>query len=124
MAMPAMKKAPGKVMKSKARKAKRVSKVATGRMAKVLVMRGAKEKTSGGLKKDALMKNRNGKIVSKRKSAQGKKNFAKIEQWVQCIAEAREKLHLTGFSAINGKTTAGKALYAKTKALYTALRAS
>eukprot|EP00971_Amphidinium_carterae_P259133 5142527-Amphidinium_carterae.1 len=63
----ATKKSPKTVMK-----AKRVSKIASGRLAKAMVLKGAREKTSGGLKKDALMKNKRGKIVSKRAAAAGK----------------------------------------------------
>ena len=33
---------------------------------------------------------------------------------------SRRKLHLAGFVAINGKTAAGRALYAKAKAIYAA----
>lgn len=36
-----------------------------GRMSKVVVLRGSKKKTSGGLTKDKLMKNKRGKVVSK-----------------------------------------------------------
>eukprot|EP00930_Biecheleria_cincta_P061711 TRINITY_DN47274_c0_g1_i1.p1 TRINITY_DN47274_c0_g1~~TRINITY_DN47274_c0_g1_i1.p1 ORF type:complete len:161 (-),score=48.51 TRINITY_DN47274_c0_g1_i1:146-571(-) len=112
-----------KGMKSmKAMKAKRQSKVAKGRLARAMVLRGRKEKTSGGLTKDSLIKNKRGKVVSKRASAAGRKRFAFIEGWLQCVNEAREKLHIKGFTAINGKSTAGKALYAKSKALYTELK--
>merc|ERR1712004_343177 len=67
----------------KAMKAKRVSKIAKGRMAKALVFRGSKSKTSGGLQKDSLMKNKRGKVVSKRASANGKMRFRAIEAWVE-----------------------------------------
>merc|ERR1711957_414929 len=53
-------------------KGKRVSKVARGRFSKALVLRGSKEKTGGGLKKDDLFKNKRGKIVPKRASAAAK----------------------------------------------------
>mmetsp|Transcript_25056 Transcript_25056/g.48008 ORF Transcript_25056/g.48008 Transcript_25056/m.48008 type:complete len:93 (+) Transcript_25056:87-365(+) len=64
--------APKKATQSKQRvmKAKRVSKIARGRMAKALVLRGKHEKTAGGLRADGLMKNKRGKVVSKRQSAQ------------------------------------------------------
>merc|ERR1711966_505647 len=114
MALPSMKQASQakRVMKSK-----RVSKIATGRLAKVMVLKGKKEKTSGGLRADALMKNKRGKVVSKRASAAGKKKYSKIESWVEALMAAREALHVKGFVAVNGKTLQGKALYVKTKAL-------
>merc|ERR1719191_1676457 len=101
----------------KATKTKRVSKVARGRFAKALVLRGSKEKTVGGLRKDALMKNKRGKVVSKRASAAGKRRYAQIESWVEGVMAARSALRVTGFVAINGKSLVGKALYVKAKAL-------
>mmetsp|Transcript_27520 Transcript_27520/g.69675 ORF Transcript_27520/g.69675 Transcript_27520/m.69675 type:complete len:128 (-) Transcript_27520:120-503(-) len=100
-----------------AMKSKRASKIARGRMAKALVLRGSKEKTVGGLTKDALMRNKRGKIVSKRSSAAGKRSYKQIEAWVDSVVEARKALHISGFVAINGKTLQGKALYVKSKAL-------
>merc|ERR1719335_2010197 len=104
----------------KVMKKKKVSKVARGRMAKALVFRGSKEKTVGGLTKDSLMKNKRGKIVSKRNNAKGKRAFKNVETWVEAFVQAREMLRVEGFHAINGKTLQGKALYYKTKALRTA----
>merc|ERR1719384_1793204 len=102
------------------RKPKRVSTIARGRLAKVLVLRGSKEKTAGGLTRDALMRNSRGKAVSKRASAHGKRSFRNIEPWVDSVMEARRALYMKGFVAINGKSLAGKALYIKSKALYSA----
>merc|ERR1712153_286652 len=82
---PAMKKAAGAMKTMKAamkakvmKKAKAMKKavIAKGKMAKAMVMRGSKEKTSGGLKKDSLRKNKGGKIVSKKKSESSKKKYA------------------------------------------------
>merc|ERR1719235_832827 len=98
-------------------KPKRVSKVARGRFAKALVLRGSKEKTVGGIRRDGLMKNKRGKVVSKRASANGKRRYAQIESWVEGVKEARAALRLTGFVAINGKSLQGKALYVKAKSL-------
>merc|ERR1719352_908786 len=103
-------------------KAKRVSKIARGRFAKALVLRGSKLKTSGGLKQEALMRNKRGKIVSKRQSAHGKRAYARIEDWTESIMAARKALQLSGFVAINGRTLQGKALYLKTKALRRSMR--
>merc|ERR1719408_894808 len=98
-------------------KAKRVSKIARGRLAKALVLRGTKEKTVGGLTKEALTRNKRGKIVSKRAAANGKRAFKNIEAWVESVVAARKALQMQGFVAINGKTVQGKALYVKSKAL-------
>merc|ERR1719386_171529 len=101
-------------------KKKKVSKVARGRMAKALVFRGSREKTAGGLTRDSLMRNKRGKVVSKRQNAKGKRAFKNVETWVEAFVQAHEMLRVEGFHAINGKTLQGKALYYKTKALRTA----
>merc|ERR1719356_958387 len=108
----------------KAMKAKKVSKIAKGRVAKALVFRGRKEKTVGGLTSSMLMKNKRGKVVSKRASAHGKRQFAKIEDWVEALSQARKDLRMSGFVAVNGKSVQGKALYVKTKAMVIARRAA
>merc|ERR1719182_608131 len=92
------------------KKAKRISKIGRGRFAKALVLRGSKVKTSGGLKQEALMRNKRGKIVSKRQSAHGKRAYAQIEDWTESVMAAREALDVTGFVAINGRTLQGKLL--------------
>merc|ERR1719171_1508860 len=110
-----------KAMKAmRAMKAMKSMKIARGRFAKALVLRGTREKTSGGLKKEELFMNKRGKVVSKKASAKGKQNFQNIKGWSAAVAKARADLHLTGFIAVGGKTPAGKALYAKARALYTA----
>merc|ERR1719313_1216164 len=101
----------------KSKTAKRTSKIAKGRMAKAMVMRGSKLKTAGGLTKDSLVRNKRGKIVSKRKAAVGKQRYQQIEPWVEAVMAAREALHTKGFVAINGKTLQGKALYVKAKSI-------
>merc|ERR1712023_343668 len=72
------KKAAMKAMK--AMKKKSVSKIAKGRCAKAMVLRGSKAKTVGGLTAKDLYKNKRGKIVSKKQSAQGKKH-----PWMQAV---------------------------------------
>merc|ERR1712014_346683 len=89
---------------------------------KALILRGSKLKTQGGLKADDLMKNKRGKVVSKRQSASGKRRFSNIESWVEATMAARKALHVTGFCAINGKTLQGKALYCKAKAICQGLK--
>merc|ERR1719223_1878332 len=78
-----------------------------------LVLAGKRVKTSGGLKKEDLMKNKRGKVVSKKSHAQGKKAFAAIKKWTTAVAKAKAALHITGFVAVGGKSPQGKALYAK-----------
>merc|ERR1719390_464483 len=99
------------------KKKKAVSKIATGKLAKALVLRGSKEKTSGGLKKESLKKNKVGKIVSKKQSALSKARYAgsAIQKWNVAVAKARKELRVTGFVAVGGKTATGKAIYAKAK---------
>merc|ERR1711877_96693 len=103
----------------KAMKAKRVSIVAKGRGAKARVFSGRKEKTMSGLTKDKLTRNKNGKVVSKKASAHGKKLWVQngLKAWADAVKKARKELGFTGFVAIGGKSAAGKALYAKAKSL-------
>jgi len=101
----------------KAMKAKRISKIATGKLAKAAVLAGRKFKTSGGLTKEKLMKNRRGKVVSKAASAAAKKRSPHFNSWGKAVVAARKALGVTGFCAINGKSAQGKALYAKIKSL-------
>merc|ERR1712066_1075572 len=110
------KKAMKKSMKKSMKKAKRVSKIARGKMARSLVFRGKKEKTSGGMNASQLTKNKNGKIVSKKMSALGKKRFASsgLKKWIDAVKVAKQ-LGVKGFAPVGGKTAAGKALYAKVK---------
>ena len=121
MALPMKKVVAMKAAKAgKAMKAKRVSKIAKGKFAKAMVLRGSKAKTSGGLTKDGLFKNKRGKVVSKKASAAGKKRIASIKGWFTAVQQARKALNVSGFVAINGKTAQGKAIYAKAKAMYSA----
>merc|ERR1719247_850910 len=93
----------------KAMKKKSVSKVAKGRMAKAMVLRGSKAKTVGGLTAKDLTRNKSGKIVSKKQSAQSKKS-----PWIQAVKKARAALKIKGFCAIKK----GSPLYLKAKELY------
>merc|ERR1712024_61457 len=109
----------GKAKSMKVMKAKKVSVIARGRMARALVFSGRKEKTVGGMTKANFVKNRFGKIVSKKASERAKKNFASsgLKAWCDAVKAARKALNLTGFIAIGGKSATGKALYAKAKSL-------
>merc|ERR1711879_195973 len=103
----------------KAMKSGKKSTIAKGRGAKARVFSGKKAKTSGGLTKGDLKKNKLGKVVSKAASDRAKKNFAKsgLKAWSDAVKNARKALGLTGFVAIGGKTPQGRALYAKAKSL-------
>merc|ERR1719336_559461 len=129
MALPMKKAAAMKAMKAKtsmksmkamkAMKAKRVSVIAKGKLARVSVFYGRKEKTQFGMTKDSLVKSKSGKIVSKAASARAKKYFANsaLKAWGDAVKQARKALNLTGFVPVGGKSATGKALYAKAKAL-------
>merc|ERR1712151_598306 len=97
----------------------KISKVASGKMARAVVSRGGKEKTSSGMTKDKLTKNKQGKIVSKAASARAKKNYAGgVGKWVKAVQAAKKALGIKGFAIIGGKTAQGKAPHAKAKSLY------
>merc|ERR1712110_501835 len=106
-----------KVMKAM-KKTMRVSKIAKGSHARAVVFAGGKEKTVGGLTKQMLVKNKRGKIVSKKARAAGLRNKAVISKWSRAFSQAKKALGLTGFLPCGGKTAVGKALYAKTKSIY------
>ena len=99
------------------KKAMKKSVIATGKRAKSSVFRGTKVKTSGGLTKDKLTKNKSGKVVSKAKSALAKKRNS-FGAWNKAVSTARKELGIKGFCAVGGKSAQGKALYAKSKSLY------
>merc|ERR1719174_2237271 len=113
-----------KVSTAKVMKSKRVSKIAKGRFAKAVVLRGGKEKTASGLTRNLLMRNKRGKVVSKKAAAHGKRQYKNIQDWVSSVVAARKALQVTGFVAVNGKSLQGKALYVKSKALCAARRGS
>merc|ERR1712133_103712 len=110
--MKAMKKTAKKGVSMK-RKAKRVSKIAKGRLRKVLVFRGRREKTVGGLKKSDLVKNKHGRVVSKKKLAAGNRH-----KFPKAVVAARKALGIKGFCPIGGKTAKGQALLKKARSLY------
>merc|ERR1719373_298767 len=98
----------------KAMKAKKVSVIARGRGARARVLAGSKQKTGTGMTKDKLMRNKAGKVVSKKASVAARKKWEKngLKAWADAVKKARKELGLTGFVAIGGKSAAGKALYA------------
>merc|ERR1711862_1017146 len=95
-------------------KKKAVSKIARSARAKLVVFNGTKEKTVSGLKKADLIKNKNGRIVSKKQLAAGKKAYSNIKGWTVAVQKARKALGVKGFVAIKKRS----ALYNKAKELY------
>merc|ERR1712025_1012444 len=96
---------------------KTVSKIAKGTHRKAIVFRGNKEKTSGGLSKSDIIKNKTGRFVSKKASAAAKKRFAtKGNGWLAACQKARKELGVKGFLAIKK----GSELYKKAKEFYAA----
>ena len=78
------------------------------------VWKGDRLKTSGGLYRKDLIKNKRGKIVSKKASAAGKKRFGAIKGWLAAVQKARTALGVKGFFAIKK----GSPLYKKAKEFY------
>ena len=109
-----MRKMAKKAMKSRRMK-KRISKIAKGKMARSVVFRGNKEKTSGGLKKNDLIRNKRGKIVSRKQSMAGKKRGKAIARWGAATKRARQALGIKGFCPVGGKTAAGQRLLKKVR---------
>merc|ERR1719420_2904406 len=98
----------------RAMKKKAVSKIAKGKFAKSVVFRGTKAKTLSGLTKGDLIKNKRGKIVTKKQVAHGKKAYSNIKGWTTACQKARKALGIKGFVAIKK----GSALYKKAKEFY------
>merc|ERR1712078_327935 len=98
----------------RAMKKKAVSKIAKGKFARSVVFRGTKAKTSSGLTKSDLIKNKRGKIVTKKQVANGKKAYANIKGWTVAVQKARKALGVKGFVAVKK----GTPLYKKAKELF------
>merc|ERR550514_1105275 len=98
----------------KAMKKKAVSKIAKGKFARSVVFRGTKAKTATGLTKGDLIKNKRGKIVTKKSVAAGKKAYNNIKGWTAAVAKARKALGIKGFVAIKK----GTPFYKKAKEFY------
>merc|ERR1712093_896271 len=105
-----------KAMRAAMRRAMKAKKsvIAKGKMAKSVVFRGTKAKTIGGLKKTDLVKNKSGKIVSRKQSANGKKAFKNIKGWTVAVSKARKFLKIKGFLAVKK----GSPLYNKAREFY------
>jgi hypothetical protein len=84
-------------------------KVISARTAVLCVFAGKLEHTKGGLSKTGLVKNKIGRIVSKKASLRAKKS-----PWIAAVKAARSALKIKGFAALKK----GTPLYAKAKELY------
>ena len=78
------------------------------------VWNGSRQKSRGGLQKSDLTTNRNGRLVSKKASAAGKKRYGNIKGWTTAVQKARKALGVKGFQAVKK----GSPLYKKAKELY------
>merc|ERR1712025_340177 len=95
----------------KVMKAKKIS----AKLARKRAFNGRLAKTATGLTKSDFVKNKAGKIVSRKASARAKKNFAKgIGKWTAAVTKARKELGLKGFVAIKK----GSALYKLAREIY------
>ena len=110
-----MKKTAKKAMKSmKKRAMKKTAKTYKSKQgAKNAVFSGKIMKTKGGKGKDTLMKNKRGRVVSKKQSAKGK-----ASKWMKAVAAARKALGIKGFQIIGGKSAKGQQLLKKSRSLY------
>merc|ERR1712185_505302 len=89
----------------KAMKKKPVS----AKLAKRHAFFGKIDKTASGLKKTDLVQTKTGKIVSKKRSLNGKKS-----PWIAACQKARKELKIKGFAVVKK----GTPLYKKAKELY------
>ena len=85
-------------------KKKAVSKIAKGKLAKVVVFKGNKEKTASGHKKTDLMMNKRNKIVTKKQNAAGKKAYKNISAWKPVVIK---QFLLSGIKPFLVPTVAG-----------------
>jgi len=78
------------------------------------VWNGTRQKNMSGMDKSCFMKNKSGKIVSRKQHAAGKRAFKNIRGWTQAVSKARKALGITGFCAVKK----GTALYMKAREFY------
>merc|ERR1719266_1884429 len=98
------------------RRKRRARKVSI-RGSKVQVFRGTRQKTaSSGQTKSDLMKNKRGRIISKKKYNQGKRVYKKngLSKWTKAFMQARKNLKIKGFVPCKK----GTKLYKETMRLY------
>jgi len=119
MAMKMRKMSAMKGMKKMASMKMKMAKKVSIKGKKWQVFSGKKVKTVGGLSKKDLKKNKNGKVVSAKQSAQAKKAYGStIGKWNVAVQKARKALGIKGFVAIGGKKKEGQAFLAKARSFY------
>ena len=74
-------------------------KVISARTAVRQAFAGKISKTKGGLTASSLIKNKHGRVVSKKQSLKGKKNA-----WILAVSKARKELKIKGFCAVKKGT--------------------
>ena len=74
-------------------------KVISARTAVRQAFAGKISKTNGGLTASSLIKNKHGRVVSKKQSLKGKKNA-----WILAVSKARKELKIKGFCAVKKGT--------------------
>merc|ERR1719282_858910 len=81
--------------------------------------KGTRVKSSGGLKKADLIKNKRGKVVSKKQSQAAKARFAATcGKWLAAVTKARKALKVTGFQAVGGNSQKGQLLLKQARSFY------
>merc|ERR1711935_383375 len=108
----AMKRAMGKAAAPKAMRAMK-KKVISAKLARRHAFAGKIAKTKTGLSKSDLVKNKMGKIVSKKASLRAKKQNS-FGPWLLAVKKARKALNIKGFCAIKK----GTPFYKKAKEFY------
>merc|ERR1711972_487639 len=88
--------------------------IARGRYRFAMVVKGTRSRTSGGLRKVDIMKNKVGRLVSKKRSLHGRKQYGNISLWIESTTAARRELGISGWFNVKR----GTALYARAKELH------
>ena len=78
---------------------------------KIQVYRSKAAHTVGGVKKEGLTKNKQGKIVSKKKSEQGKKQFKKLSAWNELVQRLYREGHVKGAAGLTAAMKKAKTIY-------------
>ncbi|CAE8632257.1 unnamed protein product, partial [Polarella glacialis] len=75
-----------------------------------LVFEGKKKRTSGKLFKRDLMRNKRGRVVSKKRHARGCKLYKEngLDKWMAAVQQTKEDLGLTGFVLMKKPENGGK----------------
>eukprot|EP00920_Eleutheroschizon_duboscqi_P022940 GHVT01056058.1.p1 GENE.GHVT01056058.1~~GHVT01056058.1.p1 ORF type:complete len:160 (-),score=45.01 GHVT01056058.1:677-1156(-) len=82
------------------------------------VASGRVVKTRGGLTKNDIVKNKQGKLVSRVRSQMGADRYRNIKAWNAAVCEARTALQIKGFCAVGGKTPQGQKLLKAARQIY------